>query len=97
MTNTRSSTHKQGPRISTNDVYSLAEDLDGQIWVGTGQGVAVFYSPDAIFNGSDYDAQQILIEQDGNVQILLETESVISIAVDGANRKWIRTRETGST
>jgi len=81
--------------LPTNDVYCLAEDLDGQMWVGTGQGVAVFYSPDAIFNGSDYDAQQILIEQDGNVQILLETESVISIAVDGANRKWIGTQGSG--
>lgn len=81
--------------LPTNDVYCLAEDLDGQIWVGTGQGIAVFYSPDAIFNGSDYDAQQILIEQDGNVQILLETESVISIVVDGANRKWIGTQASG--
>ena len=38
------------------------------------------------------DAQQILMEQDGNVQILLETEFVNSIAVDGANRKWIGTQ-----
>ena len=81
--------------LPTNDVYCLAEDLDGQMWVGTAQGVAIFYSPDAIFNGDDYDAQQILIEQDGNVQILLETESVISIAVDGANRKWIGTQGSG--
>ncbi|MBK9765114.1 MAG: T9SS type A sorting domain-containing protein [Flavobacteriales bacterium] len=81
--------------LPTNDVYCLAEDIDGQMWVGTAQGVAIFYSPDAIFNGDDYDAQQILIEQDGNVQILLETESVISIAVDGANRKWIGTQGSG--
>ncbi len=77
------------------DVYAIAEDLEGQIWVGTSRGVAVFYSPEAIFNSDDYDAQQILIEQDGNVQILLETEAVNTIAVDGADRKWIGTQNSG--
>jgi ligand-binding sensor domain-containing protein len=81
--------------LPTNDVYAVAEDLEGQIWVGTNRGVAVFYVPDAIFGSGNYDAQQILIEQDGNVQILLETEAVSSIAIDGANRKWIGTETSG--
>ena len=78
------------------DVYALAEDLDEQIWVGTSRGVAVFYTPQAVFSGDDFDAQQILIEQDGNVQILLETEAINTIAVDGANRKWIGTQSSGA-
>lgn len=77
------------------DVYSMAEDKDGQIWLGTGKGVAVFYNPNAMFTGEDFDSQQILIEQDGNVQILLETENVSAIVVDGANRKWIGTQSSG--
>ncbi|MCB9180693.1 MAG: hypothetical protein H6596_08585 [Flavobacteriales bacterium] len=77
------------------DVLSMAEDLDGEIWVGTGRGVAVFYNPDAVFSGGDFDAQQILIEQDGNIQVLLETEAVSAIAVDGANRKWLGTQSSG--
>lgn len=77
------------------DVLSMAEDLDGEIWVGTGRGVAVFYAPDAVFSGGDFDAQQILIEQDGNIQVLLETEAVSTIAVDGANRKWLGTQSSG--
>jgi hypothetical protein len=81
--------------LPSPDVYSVAEDLDQQVWVGTARGVAVFYSPEAIFGDGDFDAQQILIEQDGNVQILLETEAVNSIAVDGANRKWIGTQSSG--
>ena len=76
-------------------VYSIAEDLDGEIWIGTDKGVAVFYSPENIFSGQNFDAQQILIEQDGNVQILLETEQVQAIAVDDANRKWIGTASSG--
>ncbi len=81
--------------LPTNEVYSMAEDLDGQIWVGTNRGVAVFYNPSAVFGEGDFDAQQILIEQDGNIQILLETEEVRAIAVDGANRKWIGTETSG--
>lgn len=77
------------------DVLSVAEDREGQIWVGTSKGIAVFYNPSDLFTDSPSDAQQILIEQDGNVQILLETEFVSAIAVDGANRKWIGTQTGG--
>lgn len=82
--------------LPVTDVFALAEDLDEQIWVGTSRGVAVFYTPGAVFSGDDFDAQQILIEQDGNVQILLETEAINTIAVDGANRKWIGTQSSGA-
>ena len=77
------------------DVLSVAEDLDGEIWVGTGKGIAVFYNADAIFTNGNWDAQQILIVQDGNVQILLATEAVSAILVDGANRKWMGTQSSG--
>ncbi|MBP8822759.1 MAG: hypothetical protein KBH07_03875 [Flavobacteriales bacterium] len=88
-------TYEGQGKLPSMDVFSVAEDLDGQIWVGTGKGVAVFYNPDLVFSESNFDAQQILIEQDGNWQILLETESVSSIVVDGANRKWLGTQSSG--
>lgn len=81
--------------LPTSDVYSIAEDLDGEIWIGTNEGVVVFYDPSSVFSGEPYDAQQILIEQDGNVQILFETEAISAIAVDGADRKWIGTQTSG--
>lgn len=83
-------------KLPSMDVFSIAEDKDLEVWVGTGKGVAVFYNPDAVFSGSNFDCQQILIEQDGNVQVLLETESVSAIAVDGANRKWLGTQSSGA-
>jgi len=76
-------------------VYAIAEDLEGEIWVGTNEGVAVFYSPQNIFTGENADAQQILVNVDGYVQYLLETEIVKAIAVDGANRKWFGTERAG--
>jgi hypothetical protein len=76
-------------------VASSSTDLDGEVWVGTDAGPAIFYSPDAAIDGSSINAQQILIEQDGNLQILLETENITSIAVDGGNRKWLGTSSSG--
>lgn len=77
------------------DVNALAVDHDGEVWVGTGRGVAVFHAPWSVFENSGGDAQQILIEQDGNYQYLLESESVSAIAVDGADRKWLGTQNAG--
>lgn len=85
--------------IPGNKVYAFASDMDGEVWVGTDKGIAVFYSPESIFvQGADYDAQQILVPRNdgsGLADYLLETELVTSIAIDGANRKWIGTERAG--
>ena len=85
--------------IPGNKVYSFATDRDGEVWVGTDKGIAVFYSPGQVFvPGANYDAQQILVPRNdgsGLADYLLETELVTSIAVDGANRKWIGTERAG--
>jgi hypothetical protein len=76
-------------------VFAIIEDLDGEIWIGTDAGLAIIYNPEEIFTGQGIDAEQILIEQDGNTQILLETEYITSIEIDGSNKKWIATRNSG--
>ncbi len=77
-------------------VNAIAEDLDGHIWIGTHKGLGVFYNPANITSGAgNFDCQQILITQDGHVQILLETEVITAITVDGANRKWVGTESSG--
>ena len=81
--------------LPSSYVNTLAIDNDGEIWIGTDKGPGVFYSSYAIMNESSYDAQSILIEQDGNLQYLLENEIIKDIVVDGANRKWIATQGGG--
>jgi len=76
-------------------VYSIAEDLDGEIWVGTDKGIGIFYNPSAIFSGTNFDAQQILITEGEYGQYLLSEEKVKCITIDGANRKWIGTEKSG--
>lgn len=76
------------------EIMCITEDRDGQIWIGTEKGVVVINNSTNLFNGP-VDAQQIKLEQDGQIQILLESERVTAIAIDGANRKWLGTESGG--
>jgi hypothetical protein len=79
-----------------NDVYSIAEDLNGEIWIGTSMGVAVFPNPSGVWKETSFYAYQPSLElNDGLYHPLLETETVTSIIVDGANRKWLGTKNSG--
>lgn len=76
-------------------VFAMAVDKNGQVWIGTEKGIGVFFNPENIFTGQDFDAQQILVQQGAYVQYLMENEKVTALAVDGANRKWIGTEGGG--
>ena len=79
-------------------IYSIAEDLDGNIWVGTDQGPLIYYNPEKVFD-IDLKASRIKTPRnDGTNQAdyVLKTETITSIAVDGANRKWIGTASSGA-
>jgi hypothetical protein len=79
--------------LPSAQVFSMCEDREGDIWVGSDKGIAVFYNPESILtNSGEWDCQQIIIEQNGIAKILLETETVFDIVTDGANRKWIATK-----
>jgi len=78
-----------------NKVLSFAQDLDGELWIGTDEGIGIIYSPENVFTGGNYDAQRPLVEVGGYVQYLLESETVTAITVDGANKKWIGTERAG--
>lgn len=80
----------------TNDVYAVAKDLEGQIWVGTGNGVVIFSNPEAVFEGELLYARRPIITIDNVTERLLNGNIVTSIAVDGANRKWFGTRSSGA-
>ena len=81
--------------LPSMNVYCFENDLDGEIWVGTDKGIAVFYDPGAVFSGYNFNAQQILITEGSYGQYLLSEEKVTCIAIDGANRKWIGTEKSG--
>ncbi len=79
-----------------NDVYSIAKDIEGAIWIGTSKGVAVYNRPSRIWDTEPFYATQPGLDlNDGIYHPLLETETVTAIAVDGANRKWLGTKNSG--
>jgi hypothetical protein len=85
-------------KVISNNVYALAEDKDNNIWVGTDKGIVVYYSPTRVFEDEAFYGQQIIVPRNdgtGLADILLGTEKVTAIAVDGANRKWIGTAKSG--
>ncbi len=68
-------------------IHALVKDREGQIWVGTGRGAAVFINPASILGNSGVDAVTPFYER----RPLLRDEAVTAIAVDGGNRKWFGT------
>ncbi|MGV3640288.1 MAG: two-component regulator propeller domain-containing protein, partial [Adhaeribacter sp.] len=72
------------------EVYALALDQDGPVWVGTDKGLAVFYEPDQVLENGAAGASTPML--DGRP--LLQDQAVKALAVDGGNRKWVGT-DTG--
>ena len=84
-------------RIISN-VYSIACDLDENIWVGTDQGPVIYYTPERIFE-ENFTAFRIKIPRNDGTDLadyMLGTEKITSIAIDGANRKWLGTSASGA-
>ena len=76
------------------DVNCFVTDNNGTVWVGTTDGVALFYNSRKIFNNNTYACSRILIPRNdgsGQADYLLSGQSVLAIAVDGANNLWFGT------
>ena len=79
--------------LASERVFSFAEDLNGEIWVGTDNGVSVFYNPEDIFEGEK--ASKITVTLDNHNTYLLDGQQVNDIEIDGANRKWFAMNNSG--
>ena len=79
------------------NILSVAADADGEIWIGTAEGLVILYSTANLFS-NEYgavDANPILIRVDSENERLFGTSSITAIAIDGGNRKWIGTASAG--
>lgn len=73
--------------LTTNTVNTIEVDLDGRIWVGTGEGPVIFECGNDVFDG-DCGGRRIKVLQDSIAAFLLADVEIKTIEVDGANRKW---------
>lgn len=72
--------------LPSKNVYSIAMDRDGFVWIGTDKGVAYFPDPSRVFSANSNAIKPVY----GN-RFLLRDEHVTAIEVDGGNRKWMGT------
>jgi hypothetical protein len=76
--------------LPDNEVYCIAEDKNGAIWFGTGNGVGIINCPSDVIAGG-CEAELRIVQYDKFPGYLFQNEVVRALAVDGANRKWIGT------
>lgn len=89
-------TDQDGLSIGWTYIVCLAEDLSGTVWMGTSEGI-VSFNPAKAFSG-DFRVNHIKVPRNdgtGMADYLLDGIQVNGIAVDGANRKWIATQNSG--
>ncbi len=89
-------TNQDGISYDIYQLYDIAEDKDGAIWVGTNIGVFVIDNPEKFFKDGIF--KQIKIARNdgtGLADYFMSGVYIKDIEVDGANRKWIGTNSNG--
>lgn len=76
--------------LPDNEVYCLANDKTGSIWIGTANGIGIVNCPSQVIQ-RQCEAEKRVVQFDQFAGYLFQNEQVRAIAVDGANRKWIGT------
>ena len=84
--------NEDGKNITPIYVHCLAEDRNGNIWIGTTSG-PLYLSMSDIKNGNNIFTQHKVPRNDNTnyADYLLDNSNIRCIAVDGANQKWFGT------
>lgn len=85
-------TNEDGTILTPIYTHCITEDKNGNLWIGTTSGPLYLSSSD-IRNGNNIFTQHKVPRNDGTnyADYLLSNTNVRSIAVDGANQKWMGT------
>lgn len=78
------------------NVRTVAVDNSNRIWIGTQAGMVVYYNAAGVFDAEIYDAEPIIILDDGIPKKLMGDQVINSITVDGADNKWFGTESGGA-
>lgn len=83
--------------VFPTSVYTIAQDKNGVMWVGTDVGPFLFSNLSKVFD-PDYTCSRVKIPRNDSTNLadyLLVGEAIQAIAIDGANRKWLGTKNSG--
>ena len=84
-------TGKGRGNLPSNTVFCTVKDKNGFIWIGTAKGIGVVQCPTEVFT-QNCETTLPVVQQDRFAGYLFQDEEVRTIAVDGANRKWVGTK-----
>lgn len=76
-------------KLNDANVRTLANDKQGNVWIGTDNGLGVIFDAASVLERNNVDASVVVFES----RELLRGEKVTVIKVDGGNRKWIGTEK----
>jgi hypothetical protein len=88
--------NQDGISYDIYQLFDIAEDKNGEIWVGTNIGVFIIDNPEKFFNDGIF--KQIKIARNdgtGLADYFMSGIYIKDIEIDGANRKWIGTNSNG--
>lgn len=81
--------------LPSNDVRCVAIDNRNQLWIGTFSGLRVISSVDRFISETELTSNSIIIQEGDLAQELFFQQTILDIAVDGANRKWVSIADGG--
>lgn len=90
-------TNQDNTSYTFDNLYDVVEDRNGLIWIGTDQGPFLLEDPSDIWESSPVFTQIVIPRNDGTNygDYLLTGVPILSIAIDGDNRKWFGTNGYG--
>ena len=78
--------------LPNSEVLCVAKDKNGFIWVGTSDGIGVIQCSQDIFSAQTCEAILPIVPNGNFAGFLFKGQEVRSIAIDGADRKWVATK-----
>ncbi len=87
---------QDGKGVSINALYTIAQDYNGDLWLGTGEGIVLIKAETDMFTSDLCHRLKMSRHDDtGLADYLLGTEQINAIVFAGENRIWIGTEKSG--
>ena len=75
--------------LPVNSTLSVTIDKNDDVWIGTSGGLRILSNPKAAILEDNPQTDEIIIEQNGLAEELFRDATILQIASDSGNQKWI--------